>query len=153
MTINSKLDQLGILIPDAPAPAANYVPWVISGNLLYISGQISKDGDDLLTGKLGDVVSVEQGQAAARVCAINIMAQAKAALGDLERVARVVKLGAFVNSTSEFTQQPQVINGASDLIVEVFGEKGKHTRSAVSCPSLPFGVSVEIDAVLEIEQD
>ena len=152
MTIMDRLEKLGIILPNAPAPAANYVPWAISGNLLYISGQISKDGDELLCGKLGDSVSVEQGQAAARVCAINIMAQAKAALGNLERVSRVVKLGAFVNSTSEFIQQPQVVNGASDLIVEVFGEKGKHTRAAVSCPSLPLGVSVEIDAVLEIEQ-
>ena len=150
--IETKLAQLGITLPDAPAPAANYVPFVISGNTLIISGQISKDGDRMLTGKLGAEVSIEDGQKAARVCAINLIAQAKAALGgDLTRLKRVVRLGGFVNGTADFNGHPAVINGASDLMVDVFGDAGKHARAAVGCSNLPFDVSVEVDGMFEID--
>ena len=149
--IETKLAEMGITLPDAPAPAANYVPFVVSGNMVYISGQISANADGLITGKLGDGFSVEQGAAAARTCAISLLAQLKAAcMGDLDKLVRVVKLGGFVNSTPDFTDQPKVINGASDFLVEVLGEKGPHARSAVSCPSLPLGVAVEIDGVFQI---
>ena len=137
MSIESKLTELGITLPEAPAPAANYVPWVISGNLLFVSGQISA-----LKGRLGDDLAVEQGAEAARGCGLSLLAQARAALGSLDRVARVVKLGGFVNSTATFTDQPEVINGCSNLMVEVFGDKGRHARAAVSAPSLPRGVAV-----------
>ena len=146
MSIESKLTELGITLPEAPAPAANYVPWVISGNLLFVSGQISA-----LKGRLGDDLAVEQGAEAARGCGLSLLAQARAALGSLDRVARVVKLGGFVNSTATFTDQPEVVNGCSNLMVEVFGDKGRHARAAVSCPTLPRGVAVEIEAVFEIE--
>ncbi|ARC36719.1 RidA family protein [Paracoccus yeei] len=145
MSIESKLTELGITLPEAPAPAANYVPWVISGNLLFVSGQISA-----LKGRLGDDLAVEQGAEAARGCGLSLLAQARAALGSLDRVARVVKLGGFVNSTATFTDQPEVINGCSNLMVEVFGDKGRHARAAVSAPSLPRGVAVEIEAIFEI---
>jgi len=149
--IETKLAEMGITLPDAPAPAANYVPFVVSGNMVYISGQISANADGLITGKLGDGFSVEQGAAAAQTCAISLLAQLKAAcMGDLDKLVRVVKLGGFVNSTPDFTDQPKVINGASDFLVEVLGEKGPHARSAVSCPSLPLGVAVEIDGVFQI---
>ena len=142
----SKLAGMGVVLPEAPAPAANYVPFVQSGNLLHVSGQISKDGDTLITGKLGADMDVAGGQAAAKVCAIALLAQVKAACGgDLDRLVRVVKLGGFVNSTPDFTEQPQVINGASDFIGEALGDAGKHARAAVSAASLPFGVAVEID--------
>ncbi len=147
----SKLAGMGVVLPEAPAPAANYVPFVQSGNLLHVSGQISKDGDTLITGKLGADMDVAGGQAAAKVCAIALLAQVKAACGgDLDRLVRVVKLGGFVNSTPDFTEQPQVINGASDFIGEALGDAGKHARAAVSAASLPFGVAVEIDGVFEI---
>ena len=147
----SKLAGMGVVLPEAPAPAANYVPFVQSGNLLHVSGQISKDGDTLITGKLGADMDVAGGQAAAKVCAIALLAQVKAACGgDLDRLVRVVKLVGFVNSTPDFTEQPQVINGASDFIGEALGEAGKHARAAVSAASLPFGVAVEIDGVFEI---
>lgn len=150
--IESNLKNAGIVIPDAPAPAANYVPYVISGNQVIVSGQISKDGDTLLTGKLGAEVSVAEGQKAARVCAINLMAQLKSAIGgDWSKLKRVVRLGGFVNCTPDFGDQPAVINGASDLMVEIFGDKGRHARAAVGTSSLPFHVSVEIDAIFEIE--
>ncbi|WP_423207582.1 RidA family protein [Paracoccus yeei] len=145
MSIESKLTELGITLPEAPAPAANYVPWVISGNLLFVSGQISA-----LKGRLGDDLAVEQGAEAARGCGLSLLAQARAALGSLDRVARVVKLGGFVNSTATFTDQPEVVNGCSDLMVQVFGERGRHARAAVSAPSLPRGVAVEIEAIFEI---
>jgi len=150
--IDARLAELGITVPEAAAPVANYVAYVTSGNLVFVSGQVTiKDGDFVHIGKLGDTISLEEGQAAAKLCAINIIAQLKAACGgDLDRVTRIVKLGGFVNSTPDFTQQPQVINGASDLMVEVFGDKGKHARAAVSAGSLPLGVAVEIDAVAEI---
>lgn len=150
-TIDARLNALGITLPVAAAPVANYVSYVQSGTLLHISGQISADANGPIKGKLGADFDVEAGVAAARRCALSLIAQAKAACdGDLDRVARVVKLTAFVNSTPDFTDQPKVVNGASDLMVEVFGDKGRHARSAVSAASLPLGVAVEIDAVFEI---
>ena len=151
-TIEARLAELGVTLPDAPAPAANYVPYVISGDLVFISGQISKDGNgNMITGKLGDNMSVEAGQAAAKVCALNLIAQLKAACGgDLDRLQRVVKLGAFVNCTQDFTDHPAVVNGASDFIGEVFGDKGAHARAAVGSPSLPLGVAVEIEGIFQI---
>lgn len=148
-TVEAKLAALGITIPAATAPAANYVPTVISGNQLWISGQISVAEGKFLAGKLTGEADIEGGRAAARQCAINILAQVKAALGDLDRVKRVVKLVAFVNSAPDFTDQPKVVNGASDLLVEVFGDAGRHARSAVGVAALPFNVSVEIEAVVE----
>ncbi|SEN49723.1 Enamine deaminase RidA, house cleaning of reactive enamine intermediates, YjgF/YER057c/UK114 family [Paracoccus alcaliphilus] len=150
MSIENRLTELGITLPDAPAPAANYVPFVQTGNLVFISGQISQNEAGLITGKLGDAMSVEQGAEAARRCGLALIAQLKAAVGDLDRVKRVVKLTGFVNSTPDFTEQPKVVNGCSDLMVQVFGDAGRHARAAVSAPSLPLGVSVEIEAVFEI---
>ena len=150
MSIENRLTELGITLPDAPAPAANYVPFVQTGNLVFISGQISQNEAGLITGKLGDSMSVEQGAEAARRCGQALIAQLKAAIGDLDRVKRVVKLTGFVNSTPDFTDQPKVVNGCSDLMVQVFGDAGRHARAAVSAPSLPLGVSVEIEAVFEI---
>lgn len=148
MDIEAKLKDLGIQLPSAPAPAANYVPYVVVDNMVYISGQISAGPEGLITGKLGADMDVAAGQKAARQCAIALLAQLKAACdGDLNRLKRVVKLGAFVNSTDSFTDQPQVVNGASDLMVEVLGDAGRHARAAVSSPSLPLGVAVEIDGV------
>lgn len=151
MTIETRLAELGITLPDPAAPVANYVPFVISGNLAHISGQISADGSGLIKGKLGADLTVEQGAAAARACAISLLAQVKKACGgDLGRVVRLVKLTGFVNSTPDFTDQPKVINGASDLMVAVLGDAGRHARSAVSAAALPLGVAVEIDAIFEI---
>ena len=151
--IDARLAELGIALPDAPAPAANYVPFVVTGSLVFISGQVPfQDGRLSHVGKLGDAYSVDDGRDCARIVAVNILAQLRAACGgDLDRVRRCVKLGGFVNSTPGFTDQPSVINGASDLIVEIFGERGRHARFAVGAPSLPFDVAVEIDAVFEIE--
>jgi enamine deaminase RidA (YjgF/YER057c/UK114 family) len=147
----SKLAEMGITLPEAPAPAANYVPYVQAGDMLYVSGQIAKDDSGLIIGKLGDDMDAAAGAAAAKVCAIALLAQVKAACGgDLDRLVRVVKLTGFVNSTADFTDQPQVINGASDFIGEALGDVGKHARAAVSAPSLPFGVAVEIDGVFQI---
>ncbi|WP_343503292.1 RidA family protein [Alloyangia pacifica] len=149
--ITARLEELGLTLPDAPAPAANYVPYVQSGAMLYVSGQISMDESGLITGKLGATLDVEAGAKAAQRCALALIAQAKAACGgDLSKLKRVVKLVGFVNSTPEFTDQPKVINGASDLMVAVFGEAGKHARSAVSAAALPMGVAVEIEAVFEL---
>lgn len=149
--IDARLSALGIDLPPAPAPAANYVPFVRTGNQLFVSGQISIGADGhRITGKLGAGLEVEEGAAAARRCGLALIAQAKAALGDLDRVTRVVKLVGFVNSTADFADQPRVINGASDLMVEVFGEAGRHARSAVSAASLPLGVAVEIEAIFEV---
>ncbi len=144
------LAKLGIALPQAAAPAANYVPFVISGNLLFVSGQLPmENGKIAISGTLGDSVSLEDGQKAARLCAINIIAQAKAALGDLDRVRRVVRLGGFVASANGFTDQPRVVNGASDLMVAVFGDAGRHARAAVGVNVLPLGAAVEIDAIIE----
>ncbi len=150
-TIEQRLIDLDIELPNAAAPAANYVPTVRSGNMLYVSGQVPVlDGEFRHIGKLGADIPVEEGQTCARLCGLNVIAQARAALGDLDRVARVVKLVGFVNCTPEFGDQPKVVNGASDLMAEVFGDKGKHARSAVGVASLPFGVAVEVEAILEI---
>ena len=152
MTIESRLAELGVTLPDAPAPAANYVPHVQAGDIVYISGQISNGPDGFITGKLGADMSVEEGAAAAKSCAIALLAQVKAACGgDIERLVRVVKLTGFVNSTADFGDQPKVINGASDFLVEALGDAGRHTRSAVSAASLPFGVAVEIEGIFQIK--
>lgn len=150
--INSRLKELGITLPQAAAPAANYVPYVISGNILYLSGQLPiEDGKVAVTGHLGRNVDVATGQRAAELCAINILAQASAALGgDLGRIRRIIKLNGFVASTPDFVEQHLVINGASDLIANVLGEPGKHARAAVGMASLPLNAAVEIDAVMEI---
>ncbi|GAA6160783.1 MULTISPECIES: RidA family protein [Ruegeria] len=150
MSIAAKLDSMGVTLPDAPAPAANYVPFVRVGNIVYVSGQISNDGS-MIIGKLGDDMEVEAGAAAAKVCAINLLAQVKAACGgDIDKLVRVIKLTGFVNSTPDFTAQPQVINGASDFLVEALGEAGRHSRSAVSAAALPLGVAVEIEGIFEV---
>lgn len=151
MTIESRLAERGITLPNAPAPAANYVPFVRDGNTLYVSGQISQGPDGLILGRLGDTLSVEEGAAAAQRCAISLLAQVNAACGgDLTRLKRVIKLTGFVNSTADFTDQPKVINGASDFLVEILGDAGRHARSAVSAASLPLGVAVEIEGIFEI---
>lgn len=150
--IEAKLATLGVTLPDAPAPAANYVPFVVDGHTVYVSGQISAGPDGLITGKLGADVSIEDGAAAARSCAISLLAQLKVACGgDIDRLDRVIKLTAFVNSTADFTEQPKVVNGASDFLVEALGDKGRHARSAVSAASLPLGVTVEIEAIFAIK--
>lgn len=154
--MTSKLEQrihdLGLSLPDAPAPAANYVPFVRSGNTLYVSGQISTDENGLILGKLGENMQTADGAAAAKRCALSLLAQVKAACGgDLDRLKRVVKLTGFVNSTADYTEQPQVINGASDFMVEALGDLGRHARSAVSAAALPLGVAVEIEGIFEIE--
>lgn len=152
MTYNAaaKLAELGLSLPTPAAPVAAYVPTVEAGGFLYVSGQVSFVDGALVKGKLGDDLSVEQGYAAARGCGLMLLAQAEAALGSLDRIARVVKLGAFVACTSDFTDQPKVANGASELMVAVFGDVGKHSRSAVGVPSLPLGCAVEIDAVFAV---
>ena len=147
----TKLKELGITLPDAPAPAANYVPFVQVGDIVYVSGQISADANGFIKGKLGDDMTTEEGAAAARACAINLLAQVKAACrGDLDRLVRVVKLTGFVNSTADYTDQPKVVNGASDLLAEALGDAGKHSRSAVSAASLPLGVAVEIEGIFQV---
>jgi enamine deaminase RidA (YjgF/YER057c/UK114 family) len=150
MSIDAILAEKGITLPAAPAPAANYVPFVQSGNLVFISGQISQNETGLITGKLGEALTIENGAEAARCCGLSLIAQLKAAIGDLDRVVRVVKLTGFVNSTPDFTDQPKVINGCSDLMVDIFGDKGRHARAAVSAPALPLGVAVEIEAIFEV---
>jgi enamine deaminase RidA (YjgF/YER057c/UK114 family) len=150
--IEARLRELKLALPEPAAPVANYVPTVRSGDLLFIAGQICQwQGERRFIGKLGREISLEQGQEAARLCALNILAQAKAALGgDLDRVLRCVRLGAFVNCTEDYTQQPQVANGASDLMVEVLGDAGRHARAAVGVNALPGGVAVEVEAVFEV---
>ena len=150
-TVLDRLSAAGHTLPVPAAPIASYVPTVIVGNLLYISGQISFGADGgIITGTLGDDLEIDEGQAAALRCGLMLIAQMQAALGDLARVERVVKLGAFVNSTPDFTAQPEVANGASDLMLLAFGDAGRHARAAVSAPSLPRGAAVEVDAVVAI---
>jgi enamine deaminase RidA (YjgF/YER057c/UK114 family) len=151
--IDKRLAELGIELPVAAKPVANYVPWVRTGNLVFISGQGPMENGKLtLQGHLGKDISVDDGIKSARLCAINVLAQLKDACGgDLDRVKRVVKLVGFVNATADFQDHPKVINGASDLMVEVFGDKGRHARSAVASPSLPFGISTEVEAIIEVE--
>lgn len=149
--IETRLTELGVTLPDAPAPAANYVPFVQSGNMLYVSGQVSNGPDGLILGKLGADMTVEDGAAAARTCALSLLAQVRAACdGDLTKLKRVVKLVGFVNSTADFTDQPKVINGASDFMVALLGDAGRHARSAVSAAALPLGVAVEIEGIFEL---
>jgi enamine deaminase RidA (YjgF/YER057c/UK114 family) len=148
--IDVRLADLGITLPTPPKPVANYVPVVQSGNMVYVSGQISRMGETSFDGKLGADVDVETGAKAARLSGINLIAQLKAHLGDLDRVVRVVKLTGFVNSTLEFTDHPKVINGASDLMVDVFGDAGRHARSAVGAAGLPMGVAVEVEGIFEV---
>ena len=146
------LKEMGVTLPDAPMPAANYVPYVIVGDLVYVSGQISQNADGLIIGKLGDTMTTEQGAEAAKCCAISLLSQVKAACdGDLDRLVRVVKLTGFVNSTSDYTEQPQVINGASNFIGDALGDAGKHARAAVSAAALPLGVTVEIEGIFQIK--
>ncbi|AVW92314.1 RidA family protein [Celeribacter baekdonensis] len=148
----AKLADLGLTLPDAPAPAANYVPYVQSGAQLFVSGQISNGPDGLILGKLGADMTTAEGAAAAQTCALALLAQANAAVGgDFSKINRLVKLVGFVNSTPEFTEQPKVVNGASDLMVAVLGDAGRHARSAVSAASLPLGVAVEIEAIFELK--
>ena len=143
-SIENRLSELGIELPKVDKLLANYMPFVVTGNLVFVSGQLPMwDGELMLSGKLGDNIKLTDGQAAARYCGLNLFAQVKeACYGDLDRVTAVIKLGGFVNSTADFTEQAKVINGASALMFEIFENKGKHARSAVSCPSLPLGTSV-----------
>ena len=150
MSHAARLRELNITLPDAPLPAANYVPVVQAGDMLFVSGQISAGPEGLIRGRLGEDRDVAQGAAAARHCGLALIAQAQAALGSLDRVVQVVKLTGFVNSTPGFTDQPEVSNGCSDLMVEVFGEAGRHARAAVSAPALPRGVAVEIEAIFQV---
>jgi enamine deaminase RidA (YjgF/YER057c/UK114 family) len=149
-TPETRLSDLGIDLPKPMAAVANYVPFVISGNQLFVSGQVSAGPDGLVIGRLGETMDLGAGQAAARLCGINLIAQCKAAVGELSRIKRVVKLGGFVNAHPDFTDIPQVINGCSDVMVEAFGDAGRHARSAVASPVLPLGVAVEVDGIFEI---
>ena len=150
--IASRIKELGIELPNAAAPAANYVPYILSGNQVFIAGQIPFWNGELTgLGKLGSNLSIEEGAKIARICGLNLLAQLEVACdGDLDRVSRVIKLGGFVNCNSDFVDQPQIINGASDLLVKIFGEPGMHTRAAISTNSLPLGVAVEVDAIFEL---
>ena len=151
MTITARIAELGITLPEPARAVANYVPFVRSGNLVYISGQLSNDASGGIKGTVGDDVTPEQANAAARLCGVNLLAQISAALdGDLDRVVRIVKLGGFVQTAGDFIAIPAVINGCSDLMVEVFGDAGRHARSAVGVYRLPLGFAVEIDAILEV---
>jgi enamine deaminase RidA (YjgF/YER057c/UK114 family) len=151
-TVEQKLASLGVTLPTPAAPVANYVPYVRSGNMLVVSGQIcfGVDGKLVATGQLGGSVSMEDGQKAARACAINLIAQVKAALGDLDKVVRVVRLGGFINSAPGYTDGPKVMNGASDLMVEVFGDRGRHARSTVGVSALPANAAVEVEGLFEV---
>jgi enamine deaminase RidA (YjgF/YER057c/UK114 family) len=153
-TIDARLQELGITLDAPPAPAANYVPYVVAGDMVFVSGQVPMTSEGLSTlikGRLGADMEVEAGASAARLCAMNLLAQVREACGgDLDRLVRVVKLTGFVNSTPEFGDQPKVINGASDFFVEVLGDKGRHSRSAVSAGGLPFGCAVEVEGIFQI---
>jgi len=150
-SIEPRLAELGVTLPDAPAPAANYVPFVTAGNIVYVSGQVSQDSSGLIKGRLGADMDVPAGAAAAQRCAISLLAQVRNACGgDLSRLVRVLKLTGFVNSTPDFVDQPKVINGASDFLVAVMGDAGRHARSAISAGALPLGVAVEIEGIFEI---
>ena len=150
-TIEARLAELGVTLPNAPAPAANYVPFVVVGDLVHVSGQISQNAGGLIKGRLGADMDIAAGAEAAKTCAISILAQVKNACGgDLDRVVRAVKLVGFVSSTPEFIDQPKVINGASDFMVAALGDAGRHARSAISAASLPLGVAVEIEAIFQI---
>jgi enamine deaminase RidA (YjgF/YER057c/UK114 family) len=148
--IDAKLAELGLTLPEPAAPVAAYVPVVVAGGLAHVSGQLPFVDGVLVKGRLGDDVDVGQGYEAARACGLMILAQLRAALGSLERVERVVKLGGFVTSAPDFTDQPKVVNGASELMAAVFGEAGKHARSAVGVPALPLGAAVEVDAIVAV---
>lgn len=150
-TVEKKLTELGIVLPTPSAPVANYVPTVRTGNLLFCAGQVSAaPGGEAIKGKLGAEVDLARGQAAARICAINLLAQAKAALGDLDRIKRCVRLGGFINAMPSYGQLPQVMNGASDLIVTVLGDAGRHARTTVGVAELPMDASVEVEAIFEV---
>jgi len=149
--IETRLAELGVTLPSAPPPAANYIPSVVVGDIVHVSGQISNGPDGLIKGRLGADMDIAAGAAAAQVCAINLLAQVKAACGgDLDRLVRVVKLVGFVNSTPDFTDQPKVVNGASDFMVAALGDAGRHARSAVGVAALPLGVAVEIEGIFQI---
>ena len=149
--IDRRIAELGLTLPDAPAPVANYTPTVIAGSLLHVSGQISNSPSGVIRGRLGDTASIEDGYAAARMCALNVVAQIRKALnGDLTRVHRIVRLGVFINAAPDFADHPKVANGASDLVVAIFGDRGKHARAAVGAVSLPLGAAVEVDATIEV---
>ena len=148
--ITAKLAELGLTLPEAAAPVAAYVPVVIAGGLAHVSGQLPFVDGKLVRGRLGEDVSLEEGYAAARACGLMLIAQLKAALGSLDRVERIVKLGGYVNSAADFTDQPKVVNGASELMVALFGEPGKHARSAIGVPTLPLGAAVEVDAIVAV---
>jgi enamine deaminase RidA (YjgF/YER057c/UK114 family) len=148
--IEARLADLGLMLPEPAAPVAAYVPVVVAGGLAHVSGQLPFVSGKLVTGRLGEDVSLEDGTLAAQACGVMILAQLKAALGSLDRVERIVKLGGFVNSTATFTDQPKVINGASELMAAVFGEAGQHARSAVGVPVLPLGAAVEVDAIVAV---
>lgn len=151
--VDAKLAELGLSLPEPAAPVAAYVPVVVAGGLAHVSGQLPFVDGVLVKGRLGDDVSVGDGYEAARACGLMILAQLRAALGSLDRVERIVKLGGFVNSTGDFTDQPKVVNGASELMAAVLGDAGKHARSAVSVPALPLGAAVEVDAVVAVRAD
>lgn len=152
MTVDARLKELNIVLPTPPAPVASYVPYIVSGKFVYISGQVTLTPEGLkYVGTVGKELSLEDGKAAARLCGINVIAQAKAACdGDLDRVKRIVKVTVFVNAVPGFGQHPEIANGASDLFVEVFGDAGKHARAAVGAGSLPRNVATEVEAILEI---
>jgi enamine deaminase RidA (YjgF/YER057c/UK114 family) len=149
-TIAARLAELGIVLPTPVAPIANYVPFVRSGTLLVVSGQISLGPDGLMAGKLGGGVSIEEGQKAARQCGLNVIAQIQSAVGNLDNVIRIVRLGGFINCTPDFLDAPKVMNGASDLMVEIFGDKGRHARSTIGVAALPANAAVEVEAMVEI---
>lgn len=153
MSAEARLAQLGIVLPAAAAPVASYVPVVVHGNMAYVSGQLPFVDGKLVTGRLGEDVSLEDGMAAARACGLMILAQLRASEISLDRVARIVKLGAFISSTADFTDQPKVANGASELMFEVFGDIGRHSRAAVGVPVLPLGAAVEVDAIIALNAD